>query len=40
VLHARSEGKITVDSAADYLGISLKTLPDVEKLSVKPRSYA
>jgi len=40
VLHARSEGKITVDSAADYLGVSLKTLPDVEKLSVKPRSYA
>jgi len=40
VLHARGEGKITVDSAADYLGVSLKSLPEVEKLSVKPRSYA
>lgn len=37
VLHARGEGKITVDSAADYLGVSLKSLPEVEKLSVKPR---
>lgn len=40
VLHARGEGKITVDSAADYLGVSLKSLPEVEKLSVKPRSHA
>lgn len=40
VLHARGEGKITVDSAADYLGVSLKSLPEVEKLSVKPRPHA
>ncbi len=40
VLHARGEGKITVDSAADYLGVSLKSLPEVEKLSVRPRSHA
>lgn len=40
VLHARGEGKITVDSAADYLGVRLKWLPEVEKLSVKPPSHA
>ncbi len=40
VLHARGEGKITIDSAADYLGVSFKSLPEVEKLSVKSRSYA
>lgn len=40
VLHARGEGKITVDSAADYLGVSLKFLPEVERLSTKSRSYA
>lgn len=40
VLHARFEGKITVDGAADYLGVSLKSLPEVEGLSSKPRSHA
>ena len=40
VLHARGEGKITVDSAADYLGVSLKFLPEVEKLSIKPPAHA
>ncbi len=40
VLHARGEGKITVDSAADYLGVNLKWLPEIEKLSVKPRPHA
>ena len=40
VLHARGVGKITVDSAADYLGVSLKSLPEVEQLSIKPRRYA
>lgn len=40
VLHARGEGKITVDSAADYLGVSLKSLPEVERLSVRPRAHA
>ncbi|MBI1754823.1 ImmA/IrrE family metallo-endopeptidase [Candidatus Azambacteria bacterium] len=40
VLHARGEGKITIDSAADYLGVSLRSFPEVERLSVKPRSHA
>lgn len=40
VLHARGEGKITVDSAADYLGVSLKSLPEVEKLSIRPPAHA
>lgn len=40
VLHARGEGKITVDNAADYLGVSLKWLPEVEKLSVNTRPHA
>lgn len=40
VLNARGEGKITVDSAADYLGVSLKSFPEVEQLSTIPRRHA
>lgn len=40
VLHARNEDKITVDSVADYLGISLKSLPEVEKLSFRTFLHA
>jgi Zn-dependent peptidase ImmA (M78 family) len=40
VLHARGEGKITVDNAADFIGVSLKYLPEVERLAVKPHRNA
>ncbi len=40
VLHAKFEGKITVNGAADYLGVNLKSLPEVEGLSSKPRPHA
>jgi Zn-dependent peptidase ImmA (M78 family) len=35
VLYAKGLGKITFDKAADYLGVSIKSLPEVEALSLK-----
>ncbi len=35
VLYAKGLGKITFDKAANYLGVSIKSLPEVETLSLK-----
>ncbi|HXF44089.1 MAG TPA: ImmA/IrrE family metallo-endopeptidase [Candidatus Paceibacterota bacterium] len=35
VLYAKGLGKITFDKAADYLGVSIKSLPEVESFSLK-----
>jgi len=35
VLYAKGLGKITFDKAADYLGVSIKSLSEVESLSLK-----
>lgn len=35
VLHARGLGKITLDKAADYLGVSIKSVSEIENLYIR-----